>query len=219
MAKNISTWVMENIPDDAVWSEYFVIAGKEETQSGSKVFVNQQVKHAREAMITGKEIKEAFSSNSSPVAGIALIISGIVVGVLGFLFRNPEQESKGFMGIAIFIAACLAVGGIYFLAKALKAAPEIRNISSWESALPYIEAALSKKVFNEEVTKRREVQGDKGAAYAGYYCLPARLAIKKEFDKAESNFGLAEELKEKLIQSATEVPKEGLELKKKEERA
>ena len=59
MAKNISAWVMENIPDDAVWGEYYVIAGKEETRRGSKVFVDQQVKPAREATITGKEIKES----------------------------------------------------------------------------------------------------------------------------------------------------------------
>ena len=215
MAKNISAWVMENIPDDAVWGEYYVIAGKEETRRGSKVFVDQQVKPAREATITGKEIKEALSSNSSTAAGIGLITAGIIVGVLGFLLRDPEQESKGIIGIAIFIAAGLAIGGIYLLVTALKAAPEIRNISSWESAFPYIEAALSQKVFNEEDKKRREERGDKGAAYAGFFCLPARLAIKKEFDKARSNFGLAEELKEKLIQLASEVPEDGLELKKK----
>lgn len=38
MAKvKLSDWINENVPDDAVWGQYYVIARKEEYQSGRKV--------------------------------------------------------------------------------------------------------------------------------------------------------------------------------------
>ena len=34
--KKLPAWILENVPDDAVWGETYVIARKEETRSGSR---------------------------------------------------------------------------------------------------------------------------------------------------------------------------------------
>ena len=42
--EKLPAWIQENVPDDAVWSEYYLVARKEETQSGNRVHINQTLK-------------------------------------------------------------------------------------------------------------------------------------------------------------------------------
>ena len=55
--KKLPAWVLENVPDDAVWGETYVIARKEETQSGSRVQIQRFLKDPADHVITGKEIR------------------------------------------------------------------------------------------------------------------------------------------------------------------
>ena len=55
--EKLPAWIQENVPDDAVWSEYYLIARKEETRSGNRVLINQTLKEPREVSISGKEVK------------------------------------------------------------------------------------------------------------------------------------------------------------------
>ena len=214
MAKKVelSNWINENVADDAVWGEYFVIAHKEEYKSGSKIRVEQSVSPIKDATITGKEIKQSLGDQMSSSAGIIIMLLGIAWTAVVILLKKPMESSTGAVVIGILIGMCGIIGGIYMVISAKKATPEIMTISSWEKMNPYIEEALSQKVFNEEVANRKKEMGDEGAGFAGYYCLPARSALKGEFDKAKSNFGLAEDLKASLIQAASTVPEDGLEL-------
>lgn len=211
MAK-LSDWINENVKDDAIWGEYFVIAHKEELRAGSKVRVEQTVSPLKDATITGKEVKQSLLDKMSSSGGIILLLIGIVWTVVTILLKNPMEASSGAVIIGIIIGVCGIIGGIYMIVSATKASPEIMDISSWEKMNTYIEDALGQKVFNEEISKRKHEQGDEGAGAAGYYCLPARAALKGEFDKAKSNFVLAEDLKASLVQAASTVPESGLEL-------
>ena len=213
MAKvKLSNWINENVPDDAVWGQYYVIARKEEYKSGGKVLTEQTVSPARDATITGKEIKEHLAYCASPTVGVFFIIAGIVLAVAEFLLRKPMNASTGYLEVAMFFNLGMVIGGIYLLMKARKQAPEIQHMSSWERLTPYMEKALTEKVFSEEQAKREQEMGDKGEYQAGYFCLPARLALQGQFDKAKSNFGLMDGLKISLKQAAAGVPESGLEL-------
>ncbi|MBQ6432159.1 MAG: hypothetical protein IJJ99_09835 [Oscillospiraceae bacterium] len=207
-----SDWINENVPDAAVWGQYYVIARKEEYQSGTKVQTKQTVHPARDATITGKEIKEHLKLSASSSLGFGLIIAGVVLAAIAFLLKEPMGSSTGYLVFMMLICLGMVIGGVYFLIKARKQASELQQASSWEQLYPYIEEALTEKVFTEEQAKRKAEMGDKGAYQAGYYCLPARLALQGQFDKAKSSFSLAEGLKGSLKQAAAGVPEDGLAL-------
>ena len=92
--KKLSAWVLENVPDDAVWGETYVIARKEETQSGSRVQIQRFLKDPADHVITGKEIRDDLASSASPVFGVVLIIGGVVAAALTFLLRQPGEKAK-----------------------------------------------------------------------------------------------------------------------------
>lgn len=213
MAKSkLSAWINENVPDEAVWGQYYVIAHKEEYQKGGKVSVEQTVCPARDATITGKEVKQNLESGASTGLGLGLIIAGVVLAVAEFLLRKPMESSTGFIAVAMALNLLMAGAGVYLLLKARKLAGELAGISTWEELNPCIESALTEKVYLEEQKRRVEEHGEKGGGFAGYYCLPAKLALQGSLDKAKSNFALRDDLKPVLVQSASEVPQSGLEL-------
>ena len=212
----LSEWVTENVGDEEVWSEFFVAARKEETQSGSRVTVTQNATDPIEGTITGKQIKDALSSSASPVIGIVFIVIGAIIAAGLFLLREPMNSSAGFLVIGLLMAAGIAGFGAAQLVKSLTSAPKIRSIASFEQLEPYIEAALTEKVYNEMIAKRKEEHQDKGAAYAGYYCIPARYAAEDKFEKAKSNFPIAENIKALLRISAASLPPEARRLSRKQ---
>lgn len=144
----VSDWINKSVPDDAVWGQYYVIARKEEFQNGSRIQIEQTVCPARDATITGKEIKAHLENSASPALEVGLIIAGIVLAVVAFLLRKPLGASTGFSAIEILINLVLVICGIYFLTKACNQAPEIQDRLN-----PYIEEALTQKVFFEEEAK------------------------------------------------------------------
>ena len=208
MADNkLPSWVRENVPDDAVWGEYFVIARKEEYSSGSRVRIEQSVSEPRDAVITGRKIKENLSFSASPLSGIALIVIGAVIAVLAILMKKPEAPLGNFIAPLLF-AVGFEAGGIYLFAKSRRASSEIYSISSFEALEPYIEKALTDQVFSEEIEKRKKEHGDQGSGYAGYFVIPARLAAGGDLEKARSNFGLTDNIKQQLIQTANGTSEE-----------
>lgn len=203
----LSSWVRENIPDDAVWGEYYVIARKEEYSSGSRVRIEQSVSEPRDAVITGKKIREHLNFSSSPLLSIALMIIGHVIAILAILMKNPEAPLGNFITPLLF-AVAFAAGGIYLFVKNRRASAEIYSISSFEALEPYIENALTDQVFSEEIEKRKKEHGDQGSAHAGYFVIPARLAAGGDLEKARSNFGLTDNIKQQVIQTADSIPVE-----------
>ena len=210
--KELSDWINENVKDDAVWGKFFVIAHKEEYKTGSRIRIEQTVSPIKDATITGKEVKQYLTDKMSSASGIFCLILGIVWSVAAILSRKPMESSTAFFVIMILVGVSFIIIGILLSISANNTSPEIMSISSWETMNTYIEEALSQKVFNEEVANRKKEQGEQGAGYAGYYCLAAKDALEGNFDKAQSNFGLAEDLKASLVQAASTVPESGLEL-------
>ena len=208
MAKQdrLPAWVHENVPDDAVWGETYVVARKEETRSDNKVNIKRFVKDPVEATITGKAIKDGLSFNASPAFGIGLIVTGLIIGALTFVLKKPEES----LNYLILLCAVMAlIGGIVLTVKSAKAAPEIASIASFEALEPHIEKALSEKVFTDEIAARKKELGETGAGYAGYFCVPARLAAQGDLSAARQNFEPGDEIRSALVQLAGSVPEEG----------
>ena len=211
----LPAWVAENVPDDAVWSEYYVIANKEEYKNGARITVEQKVKEPREATITGKEVKKYLDDNSSSWQGVFLLAIGAIIAVVK-LITMLLSDSSGSFPIAFLFAAGFIIGGVYLVIRNSNNSKKYDTISSWEDLEPHIEAALTKKVFHEECELRQAEKGDTGSAYAGIFCNPARIVETGDFDKIESQFGLMDATKASLVQAALSVPEEGKRLTRKQ---
>ncbi len=212
---NLPVWIQENIPDDAVWSEYYLIARKEETRSGNRVLINQTLKDPQEVTVSGKEVKDYLRDQSSPAIGVVLIVIGLAVVALMTVLKTLGA-SGGYLLFQLLIAVGFAGGGIYLLLKSRQLSAKLRSIDSWEALEPLIELALTDKVYNAEIAARKEEEGEQGAAYAGYFCIPAHAAVREDFEKAKSNFGLQENIRTSLVQAAAAIPAEGQKLVKKQ---
>lgn len=213
--EKLPAWIQENVPDDAVWSEYYLIARKEETRSGNRVLINQTLKEPREVSISGKEVKGYLRDQSSPTIGVGLIVIGLAVVTLMMVLKTLGT-SGGYLLFQLLIAVGFAGGGIYLLLKSRQLSAKLRSIDSWEALEPLIELALTDKVYNAEIAARKEEEGEQGAAYAGYFCIPAHAAVREDFEKAKSNFGLQENIRTSLVQAAAAIPAEGQKLVKKQ---
>ena len=203
--EKLPAWIQENVPDDAVWSEYYLIARKEETRSGNRVLINQTLKEPREVSISGKEVKGYLRDQSSPTIGVVLIVIGLAVVTLMMVLKTLGT-SGGYLLFQLLIAVGFAGGGIYLLLKSRQLSAKLRSIDSWEALEPLIELALTDKVYNAEIAARKEEEGEQGAAYAGYFCIPAHAAVREDFEKAKSNFGLQENIRTSLVQAAAAIP-------------
>lgn len=213
--EKLPAWIQENVPDDAVWSEYYLIARKEETRSGNRVLINQTLKEPREVSISGKEVKGYLRDQSSPTIGVVLIVIGLAVVTLMMVLKTLGT-SGGYLLFQLLIAVGFAGGGIYLLLKSRQLSAKLRSIDSWEALEPLIELALTDKVYNAEIAARKEEEGEQGAAYAGYFCIPAHAVVREDFEKAKSNFGLQENIRTSLVQAAAAIPVEGQKLVKKQ---
>ena len=213
--EKLPAWIQENVPDDAVWSEYYLIARKEETRRGNRVLINQTLKEPREVSISGKEVKGYLRDQSSPTIGVVLIVIGLAVVTLMMVLKTLGT-SGGYLLFQLLIAVGFAGGGIYLLLKSRQLSAKLRSIDSWEALEPLIELALTDKVYNAEIAARKEEEGEQGAAYAGYFCIPAHAAVREDFEKAKSNFGLQENIRTSLVQAAAAIPAEGQKLVKKQ---
>ena len=213
--EKLPAWIQENVPDDAVWSEYYLIARKEETRSGNRVLINQTLKEPREVSISGKEVKGYLRDQSSPTIGVVLIVIGLAVVTLMMVLKTLGT-SGGYLLFQLLIAVGFAGGGIYLLLKSRQLSAKLRSIDSWEALEPLIELALTDKVYNAEIASRKEEEGEQGAAYAGYFCIPAHAAVREDFEKAKSNCGLQENIRTSLVQAAAAIPAEGQKLVKKQ---
>ena len=211
---SIPEWIQENISDDMEWSEYILIARKEETQKGSRVQVDQTVKEPRRASVSGKEVKDYLREASSVTTWVVLIVAGVAFAALMTALKEPMESSDGFMMILYFLAFCCSAAGVYMIVKSRKVAAELKSIDSFESLEPLIESALIEKVYNEEISARKKELGDQGASYAGYFCISAHDAASGNFEKAKSNFGLMDNIRTKLAQAAENIPEEDRKLVK-----
>ena len=102
------------------------------------------------------------------------------------------------------------------IVKSRRLSAKLQSIDSWAALEPLIESALTDKVYNAEIASRKEEEGEQGAAYAGYFCIPAHAAVREDFEKAKSNFGLQENIRTSLVQAAAAIPAEGQKLVKKQ---
>ena len=215
MAKQdrLPVWVRENVPDDAVWGETYVVARKEETRSGNRVNIRRFIKEPVEASITGKEIKDSLEFSASPAFGIGLIVVGAAIAALTFVLKKPEETPNY---LILLCAAFALIGGIVLAINSAKAASEISSIASFEALAPHIEKALSEKVFTAEIAARKAELGETGSGYAGYYCVPARLAAQGDFSSARQNFEPGDDLRAQLTALAATVPEQSRMLVRKE---
>ncbi len=67
---------------------------------------------------------------------------------------------------------------------------------------------MNEKVFNAEVAARKAELGETGSGYAGYFCVPARLAAQGDLSSARQNFEPGDELRAQLIALAATIPEE-----------
>lgn len=208
MAKvKISDWINENVTDDAVWGQYYIIVLKEEYRSGRKRLIEHTVSPARDATITGKEIK-AHLEDSGPLmaVGIGCLIFGIV-WIASYLWIG-ENWGSGVKDILLGPVLGLAaiVLGVLFMLACKKRTRKISAISSWEDLYPHIEAALKEKVFSEEIEKRKQEMGNQGEALSGGACFTAREVLQDELGGVFFDLGL------KMKMVAASVPESGLKL-------
>ena len=175
--------------------------------------INQTLKEPREVSISGKEVKGYLRDQSSPTIGVVLIVIGLAVVTLMMVLKTLGT-SGGYLLFQLLIAVGFAGGGIYLLLKSRQLSAKLRSIDSWEALEPLIELALTDKVYNAEIAARKEEEGEQGAAYAGYFCIPAHAAVREDFEKAKSNFGLQENIRTSLVQAAAAIPAEGQKLVK-----
>lgn len=113
MAKvKISDWINENVTDDAVWRQYYIIVRKEEYQSGGKLLIEQTVPPARDATITGKEIKAHLAQSASSLRPAVGALLGVVWTVVFFILGEEIFADLGFMGVVIGPVLGLAMIGL-----------------------------------------------------------------------------------------------------------
>lgn len=208
MAKvKISDWINENVTDDAVWGQYYIIVRKEEYRSGRKLLIEHTVPPARDATITGKEIK-AHLEDSGPLmaVGIGCLIFGIV-WIASYLWIG-ENWGSGVKDILLGPVLGLAaiVLGVLFMLACKKGTRKVSAISSWEDLYPHIEAALKEKVLSEEREKRKQEMGNQGEAFSGRACFTAREVLQDELGGVPLDLGL------KMKMVAASVPESGLKL-------
>lgn len=211
MAKvKISDWINESVTDDAVWGQYYIIVRKEEYRSGRKRLIEHTVPPARDATITGKEIK-AHLEDSGPLmaVGIGCLIFGIV-WIASYLWIG-ENWGSGVKDILLGPVLGLAaiVLGVLFMLACKKRTRKISAISSWEDLYPHIEAALKEKVLSEEREKRKQEMGNQGEAFSGRDCFTAREVLQDELGGIVPFFP---ELGLKMKMVAASVPESGLKL-------
>lgn len=211
MAKVVlSDWININVPDHAVWGQYVVIAQSEEYRQSANKVRKETTMSARDATITGKEIKAYLARSASslrPAAGALLGIVWAVVSAI-LLKKSPDFADLGFMAVVIGPVLGLAlIGlGIYGFLKARGASPEIQAISSWKSLEPYIEAALKEKVVAEEEAKRKQEMRNKGEAFSNISCFTAREVLQTELNAGNLDCAL------KTKEVAESVPESGRKL-------
>ena len=210
---NLSSWMEENVPDNSEWGEYYLIIRKEETRTGARVQISQTIQPPKDAYITGKEIKDYLNSETSPFLGAILIVAGVLIFVILHLLKEP-MDSIVYRIVSFVLPASVIAYGIYRVIKSQKLLTETRAISSWEKLEPHIESALSEKVYREEVKKREAELETKGSAYAGYFCIPARLPASGQFEQPNSKGALMDHLKPTLLKMAADLPAEGLWLRR-----
>lgn len=212
MAKvKLSDWINENVHDDAVWGQYYIIVRKEEYQSGGKVLIEQTVPPARDATITGKEIKAHLEDTGPLMAfGIGCLIFGIAW--IAFYLWIGENWGTGVKDILLGPVLGLAaiVGGVLFMLVfkkgSSKLSAEVSAISSLEDLYPRIEAALKEKVIAEEEKIRKQEMGNQGEAFSGRACFTAREVLQDELGGVPLDLGL------KMKMVAASVPESGLKL-------
>lgn len=212
MAKvKISDWINENVTDDAVWGQYYIIVRKEEYQSGGKLLIEHTVPPARDATITGKEIK-AHLEDSGPLmaVGIGCLIFGIVwIAFYLWIGENWGSGVKDILLGPVLGLAAIVLGVLFMLAckkGTRKISAEVFAISSWEDLYPHIEAALKEKVLSEEKEKRKQEMGNQGEAFSGRACFTAREVLQDELGGVPLDLGL------KMKMVAASVPESGLKL-------
>lgn len=209
MAKvKISDWINESVTDDAVWGQYYIIVRKEEYRSGRKVLIEHTVPPARDATITGKEIKAHLADSASSLRPAAGVLLGVVWAVVSFIWLKQGFADLGFMFVVIGPVFGLALTGIciHNFLKAKSVSLEIQVISSWEDLYPHIEAALKEKVLSEEREKRKQEMGNQGEAFSGRACFTAREVLQDELGGVPLDLGL------KMKMVAASVPESGLKL-------
>lgn len=204
----LSDWINENVPDDAVWGQYYIIARSEEYQSGGKVLIEQTVPPARDVTITGKEIKAHLAGSASSLRPAAGVLLGVVWAVASFIWLKQGFADLGFMFVVIGPVFGLALTGIciHNFLKAKGASPKIQAISSWRSLEPYIEAALKEKVIAEEEKIRKQEMGNQGEAFSGRACFTAREVLQTELNQYVLDIRL------QMKKAAESVPESGLKL-------
>ena len=215
MAKVVlSDWININVPDHAVWGQYVVISQSEEYRQGASKVRRETTMSARDATITGKEIKAYLAKSASSLRPAAGALLGIVWAVVSFILlkKSPDFADLGFMAVVIGPVLGLAlIGlGIYGFLKARGASPEIQAISSWKSLEPYIEAALKEKVVAEEEAKRRREMGNKGEAFSGISCFTPREVLQAETKANPTVHDI--DIRSKMKTVAESVPESGLKL-------
>ena len=211
MAKTVlSDWININVPDSAVWGQYVVIAQSEEYRQSANKVRKETTMRARDATITGKEIKAYLAKSASSLRPTAGALLGVVWAVVSFILLKKSHDfaDLGFMAVVIGpVLGLVMIGlGIYGLLKARGASPEIQAISSWRSLEPYIEAALKEKVTAEEKEKRKQKMGNKGEAFSDISCFTAREVLRAELNADNIDSAL------KMKKVAESVPESGLKL-------
>lgn len=202
----LSSWIKDNVPDDSEWGEYYITVWKEELQSGGKVQITRTIQPPRDAIITGKEIKDDLAFASSPVLGIVLTVLGLLLIAYKLLLAKPQADGAHTIGIGVILAIICIAAGIYLLVKSRKAGPEISSITSMDALEPFIEKSLGKKVLGEEHSRRQKEKGEAGRPQ--YFCIPARYAAQGKFDKKTGDLGLPDEMLPQLTAAARELPEE-----------
>ena len=74
---------------------------------------------------------------------------------------------------------------------------------------------MNEKVFDAEIAARKAELGETGAGYAGYFCVPARLAAQGDLSSSRQNFEPGDELRSRLIALAATVPEQSRRLVRK----
>lgn len=204
----LSDWVNINVPDDAIWGQYYVIARSEEYRQSANKVRRETTAHARDAIITGKEIKAYLTRSASSLRPAVGVLLGIAWAVVFFLmFPSTSADLGVFMGIFLPVAGLALAGfSIHNFLKVRGVSHEIQAISSWVSLEPYIEGALKEKVLSEEAEKRKQEKGNQGEAFSGIYCVSAREVLQVELSSNNLDSGL------KMKKVAESVPLSGLKL-------
>lgn len=104
MAKTVlSDWININVPDSAVWGQYVVIAQSEEYRQSANKVRKETTMRARDATITGKEIKAYLAKSASSLRPTAGALLGVVWAVVSFILLKKSHDfaDLGFMAVVI----------------------------------------------------------------------------------------------------------------------